>query len=138
MRLESAAAVVEAALSAAQRRDLFEAPGSTVVAIVELTSTSYTGHAEDIDKDPQVKVRVSGCEVARTRDEETALREARRAMYRAREVHGTLDSIEGGPDPAGAILSQAFVAYPDEAEFRRQAEEKGARARATERAEHLR
>ncbi|MDI9885342.1 hypothetical protein QMZ92_13290 [Streptomyces sp. HNM0645] len=130
VKLDSAAAAVEASLTRDQRRGLFEKPGTTVVAIVELTSKTYTGHAEGEDKDPQVKVRVTGCEVARTDDEAAALLEAKRAMWRARKVDGTLDEVGPGPRDGGGVLDDAFAAYPTEAEYEARERAKEERRRA--------
>ncbi|MFJ5804827.1 hypothetical protein [Streptomyces sp. NPDC093093] len=117
IKLDTAAAPVEVSLSPEQRRGLFERPGSTVVAIVELTSKSYTGHADDEDKEPQVKVRITGCEVARSDAEADTLREAKRAMWRARRMDGTLDEIGPGPRDAESVIADAFGDYPTESEY---------------------
>jgi hypothetical protein len=118
IKLDTAAGLIEATLTAEQRRGLFEAPGTTVVAIVELTSKQYTGHADGEDKEPEVKVRVTGCEVARTDDEAAALLEAKRAMWRSRRMDGTLDEIGNGPRRPDASLDAVFGAYPSEDEYR--------------------
>lgn len=117
IKLDTAAAAVEASLTTDQRRGLFEKPGSVIVAIVELTSKSYTGHAEGEEKEPQVKVRVTGCEVARSDAEAATLLEAKRAMWRARRMDGTLDEVGPGPRDPEAVLDDAFAAYPSEAEY---------------------
>lgn len=118
IKLDTAAALIEASLTPEQRRGLFENPGTVVVAVVELTSKQYTGHADGEDKEPEVKVRVTGCEVARTDDEAAALLEAKRAMWRARRMDGTLDEIGNGPRRADHLLDDAFAAYPSEDEYR--------------------
>ncbi|MER7813843.1 hypothetical protein [Streptomyces sp. NPDC096153] len=117
VKLDTAAAAVEASLTRDQRRGLFEKPGTVVVAIVELTSKSYTGHAEGEDKDPQVKVRVTGCEVARSDAEAATLLEAKRAMWRARRMDGTLDEVGPGPRDPEQVIGDAFHNYPSEAEY---------------------
>ncbi|WP_028814454.1 hypothetical protein [Streptomyces flavidovirens] len=117
VKLDSAAGAVEASLTRDQRRGLFEKPGSVIVAIVELTSKSYTGHAEGEEKEPQVKVRVTGCEVARSDAEATTLLEAKRAMWRARRMDGTLDEVGPGPRDAEQVIGDAFATYPSEAEY---------------------
>lgn len=129
VKLDAAAGLVEVALSDEQRRDLFENPGKTVVAIVELSSVTYTGHAKGEDKLPQVKLRVSGCEVGRDDEEEAALLEAKRAMWRNRRMDGTLDEIGNGPRKAGVLLESSFAGYPSEAEFRAAEREKEERRR---------
>jgi hypothetical protein len=118
VKLDSAAGFIENSLSREQRRGLFEKPGTVVVAIVELTSKSYTGHADGEEKDPQVKVRVTGCEVARTDEDAASLLEAKRAMWRGRQMEGTLDEIGTGPQSPGATLDAAMAGKPSEAEFK--------------------
>jgi hypothetical protein len=127
VKLDSAAGLIEITLTADQRRGLFEAPGTVVVAVVELTSKQYTGHADGEDKEPEVKVRITGCEVARTDDEAAALLEAKRAMWRSRRMDGTLDEIGNGPRRADLVLDDAFGAYPSEDEY--QANERAKRER---------
>ena len=117
VKLDTGAAFLDAAISPEQARGLFEAPGTTVVAIVELTSKSYTGHADGEDKDPQVKVRITGCEVARSDEEAAALLEAKRAMWRGRKIDGTLDEIGNGPRGAETVLTGLIDGYPSESEF---------------------
>lgn len=119
VRLDSAAPLLDEVLTLEQRRDLFEYPGRTVVAVMELSSVSYTGHADTEDKPPRVKLRVTSVEAAVTAVEEDALRRAMAAMWRAREMDGTLDSIGQGPRQAAPILDEAFAGYPDDAEVRR-------------------
>ncbi|MBL1107378.1 hypothetical protein JK361_22690 [Streptomyces sp. 5-8] len=118
VKLDSAAASIEASMPREMRRGLFEKPGTVVVAIVELTSKSYTGHAEGEDKDPQVKVRVTGCEVARSDEDAESLLEAKRAMWRARQMDGTLDEIGEGPQRPDAHLSAVTDTKPSEAELK--------------------
>lgn len=130
IKLDSGAANIEVSLTREQRRGLFEKPGTVVVAIVELTSKTYTGHAEGEDKAPQVKVRVTGCEVARTDEEASALLEAKRAMWRSRRMDGTLDEVGNGPRNGGVVLDATFAGYPSEAEYEAQQAEKEARRRA--------
>lgn len=117
VKLDAGAAFVEVALSADQKRGLFERPGMVVFAIVELTSTSYTGHAEGEDKKPQVKLRVTRAEVARDEEEAASLADAARAMYRRRRMDGTLDEVGTGPQDAGAVLDADFAGYPSEGQF---------------------
>lgn len=118
VKLDSAAAAVEASMTRDQRRSLFEKPGTVVYAIVELTSKSYTGHAEGEEKPAQVKVRVTGCEVARTDEDAHALVEARRAMYRGRQIDGTFDSVGQGPMRPDAALADVMAAAPTEDELK--------------------
>lgn len=118
VKLDTAAAAVEASMTRDQRRGLFDKPGTVVYAIVELTSKSYTGHAEDEDKPAQVKVRVTGCEVARTDEDAAALVEARRAMYRGRQIDGTFDEVGQGPMRPDASLADLMASKPTEDELR--------------------
>lgn len=117
VKLDTAAGLIEVTLTAEQRRGLFEVPGTVVVAVVELTSKQYTGHADGEDKEPEVKVRITGCEVARTDEEAAALLGAKRAMWRSRRMDGTLDEIGNGPRRADTVLDDAFGAYPSEDEY---------------------
>lgn len=117
IKIDAGAAALEISLTTEQRRGLFEAPGTTVYAIVALTSKSYTGPADGEDKDPQVKVRVTECEVARTDEEAASLAEAKRAMWRNRRIEGTLDEIGNGSRDAGSVLDASFAGYPSEAEL---------------------
>lgn len=126
VKLDSAAAYIENSLTRAQRRGLFEKPGTTVFAIVELTSKSYTGHAEGEDKDPQVKLRVTSCEVARSDEDAAALADAKRAMWRGRQIDGTLDEVGEGPQRPDAALLDVTRDKPTEedlAEHRRRKEQ---------------
>jgi len=118
IKLDTAAAAVEASMTRDQRRGLFEKPGTVVYAIVELTSKSYTGHAEGEEKPAQVKVRVTGCEVARTDEDAKALIEARRAMYRGRQIDGTFDEVGQGPMRPDASLDGLMASKPSEDELR--------------------
>lgn len=117
VKLDTAAVLIEASLTREQRRGLFEKPGTVVYAIVELTSKAYTGYAEGEDKPAQVKVRVTGCEVARTDEDAEALVEARRAMYRGRQIDGTFDEVGKGPLRPGDSLGDLAAAKPTEAEL---------------------
>lgn len=117
-KLDTGAAAIDSALTAAQKQGLFEKPGSTVFAIVELTSVSYTGHADDEGKTPQVKLRVHRAEVARDDDEAASLAEAQRAMYRRRRMDNTLDEVGAGPQSAEDILAADFAGYPTEDQYR--------------------
>ncbi|NUS80744.1 MAG: hypothetical protein HOV70_31680 [Streptomyces sp.] len=118
VKLDSAAVAIEASLTREQRRGLFEKPGMVVYAIVELTSKSYTGHAEGEDKPPQVKLRVTGCEVARNNEDAMSLAEARAAMYRGRQIDGTFDEVGKGPMRPGDSLDDLTATKPSEAELK--------------------
>ena len=118
VKLDSAAAAVEASMTREQRRGLFEKPGTVVYAIVELTSKAYTGYAEGEEKPAQVKVRVTGCEVARTDEDARSLIEARRAMYRGRQIDGTFDEVGRGPIHPGTALGEMAATKPSEDELR--------------------
>jgi hypothetical protein len=118
VKLDSAAALLEAALTDEQRRGLFERPGSSVVAIVELTSKSYTGHADGEEKSPQVKLRVTLAEAGRDDPQAASLREIMRAMMRRRRMDQTLDELGPGAMDAEQAVADALVEYPTEAEYR--------------------
>ncbi|MEU6649476.1 hypothetical protein ABZ904_08515 [Streptomyces sp. NPDC046900] len=118
VKLDSAAAFIENSLSREQRRGLFEKPGTTLYAIVAFTSKSYTGHAEGEDKDPQVKVRVTECEVARSDEDAAALAAAKRAMWRGRQIDGTLDEVGEGPQRPDDALLDVTASKPTEGELK--------------------
>ncbi|MCX4994290.1 hypothetical protein [Streptomyces longwoodensis] len=118
IKLDSAAAHIEASMSREMRRALFEKPGKVVYAIVALASKSYTGHAEGEDKDPQVKLRVTECEVARSDEDALALADAKAAMWRGRQIDGTLDEVGEGPQRPDAALLDVTRDKPTEAELK--------------------
>jgi hypothetical protein len=118
IKLDSAAGAIEVSLTREMRRALFEKPGRVVFAIVELTSKSYTGHAEQEDKDPEVKVRVTSCEVARSDEDAAALADAKRAMWRGRQIDGTLDEVGEGPQRPDAALLDVTASKPTEDELK--------------------
>jgi hypothetical protein len=126
-KLDTGAAAIDAALTTAQKQGLFEKPGSTVFAIVELTSVSYTGHADDEGKTPQVKLRVHRAEVARDDEEAASLAEAQRAMYRRRRMDQTFDEVGPGPQGVEDILAADFAGYPTEAQFKEHQDRKRVR-----------
>ncbi|MFB7285479.1 hypothetical protein [Actinacidiphila glaucinigra] len=135
VKLDSAAAAIEGSLTDEQRRGLFVAPGSRVMALVELRSVTVTKHADGEDKAPQVKVRVSLAEVARDATQTNALREVQRAMYRSRKIAETLDEAGDLPDPDAAI-AEALASMPTEGEFRDHQARRAARQRANEASLH--
>lgn len=110
VKLDAAAAAVEATMTREQRRGLFEKPGTVVYAIVELTSKSYTGHAEGEDKDPQVKVRVTGCEVARS--DEDAKSSSRPAAPCTAAGRSTARSTRSARAPSTRSTSSASSRRP--------------------------
>ncbi|OPC83048.1 hypothetical protein B4N89_20770 [Embleya scabrispora] len=118
VKLDSSGGAVEISLTRDQRRELFEAPDSTVMAVVELTAKKYSGTAASEEKAPQVVVRVTFAETARTPDEERGLREAMRAMFRRRKLDGTLDEVGPGPRDPSLYLDEMTERLPSEAEFR--------------------
>lgn len=118
IKLDAAAAAIEASMTRDQRRGLFEKPGTVVYAIVELTSKTYTGHAEGEEKPSQVKVRVTGCEVARSDEDAKSLIDARRAMYRGRQIDGTFDEVGKGPIHPGNHLDELMATKPSEDELK--------------------
>lgn len=137
-KLDSGAAFIDVALTRAQKRELFENPGRVAFAVVQLQSTSYTGHAETEGKTPAVKLRVIQAEFAYDEEEAGSLAEAAAAMYRRRRMDGTLDEIGAGPHGAGAILAADFAGHPSAEEFQAHEEKKARRAREVERAANLR
>jgi hypothetical protein len=126
VKLDSAAAMLQQAIPAILRRGLFESPGARIVAVVEFASTTYTGHAADEDKDPQVKLRVKLAEVATEGDQIRLLREVQRAMYRQRKMNGTLDEIGPGSQDVEATVAELLAVQPTEGEFEAHEERKRA------------
>lgn len=129
VKLDSAAAFLEAALTEEQRRGLFERPGSSVVAIVQLTSKAYTGFAEGEDKTPQVKLRVTLAEAGRDDPQTNRLLEVMRAMMRRRKMDQTLDEIGPGAADAEQVVTDVLAEYPSEREY--EVHERSKRARRT-------
>lgn len=128
-KLDTAAGLIDAALNRDQKRGLFDKPGTVVYAIVALSSTSYTGHADGEDKPPTVKLRVTECEIAQSDDEAVSLEEAKRAMWRRRQMEGTLDEIGTGPQNPESVLAAAFAGHPTEAEYKAHQRAKESRRR---------
>ncbi|MET9729267.1 hypothetical protein ABZZ79_00950 [Streptomyces sp. NPDC006458] len=117
VKLDSAAGMLQQAIPAILRRGLFEAPGARIVAVVEFASTSYTGHAANEDKDPQVKMRVKLAEVAVDGDQMRLLREVMRAMYRKRKIDGTLDEMGPAAYDLDTAVELLLAEHPTEGEF---------------------
>lgn len=117
VKLDSGAAFLQSAISEGQRRGLFEYPGTSVVAIVEFTSKSYTGHAEGEEKSPQVKLRVTLAEVAQDTEQAQMIAEVMRAMMRRRKMDGTLDELGPGSRDVEGAVAEALGNMPTESEF---------------------
>jgi hypothetical protein len=128
VKIDSAAAFLEVALTDEQRRGLFERPGSSVVAIVQLTSKSYTGHAEGEDKDPQVKLRITLAEAGRDDPQTNSLLEVMRAMMRRRKMDQTLDEMGPGAADAEQVVASVLAEYPTEREYETHERQKRARS----------
>lgn len=69
---------------------LYGRPGMALVGVVELSHVERTQPAPDQDKEPSVKLRITGLEIANP-DQEDTLRDAQRALYVHRNAQGTLD-----------------------------------------------
>jgi len=132
VKLDSGAAMLHAAVPDELRRALFERPGTSVFAIVQLRSTSYTGHAEGEDKDATVKLRITLAEVALDDRQAAQVAEVMRAMMRKRKMDQTLDELGPGAHDADAAVSAALASHPTESEF----EAHKARQRRSSRVEH--
>ncbi|MFF3190517.1 hypothetical protein [Streptomyces misionensis] len=117
VKLDSAAAMLEASLTEEQRRGLFEHPGMCVLVIAELRSVTYTGHAKDEDKSPQVKLRMTLVEAARDDDQTRQITEVMRAMWRRRQMDNTLDEIGPGGTVVEDAVAAALAAHPTETEY---------------------
>lgn len=117
IKIDGAAGPLQGGTTQPQRRGLFEYPGTSVFAIVELTSKAYTGHAEGEDKAPQVKVRVTLAEVAQDNEQAQMIAEIMRAMMRHRKMNGTLDELGPGTRDVESAVSEALGNLPTETEF---------------------
>ncbi|MCZ1009928.1 hypothetical protein [Streptomyces lydicus] len=117
VKVDGNAGWLQAALTAAQRRGLWENPGTSVFAVVELTSKSFVGHAEGEDKDPQVKLRITVAEVAQDHEQAGLVAEVMRAMMRRRRMNGTLDELGPGSRDVEAAVAEALASHPTEGEF---------------------
>ena len=117
IKLDSAAGPLQGTTTQPQRRGLFEHPGTSVFAVVELTSKAYTGHADGEDKTPQVKVRVTLAEVAQDNEQAQLVAEVMRAMMRHRKMNGTLDELGHGNRDVEAAVSEALGNMPTESEY---------------------
>ncbi|SFK74659.1 hypothetical protein [Streptomyces pini] len=129
VKLDPEAAMLHQAIPDELRRGLFEAPGSRVVAVVELASTSYTGHAAGEDKAPQVKLRVTLAEVATDAEQIQQLREVQRAMMRRRRMQDTLDELGPGSHDAERAVAELLAHHPTEGEFEAHQEQQQRRSR---------
>jgi hypothetical protein len=118
IKLDSGAAMVHAAIPPEMRRGLFERPGDSIFAVVQLTSTSYTGHADGEEKDAQVKVRITLCEVALDNKRAEQIAELMRALMRYRKTEGTFDGENGIAEADVEIaVADALRTLPTEAEY---------------------
>ncbi|MFI5809284.1 hypothetical protein [Streptomyces sp. NPDC051561] len=118
VKLDGGAAGLHAAIPEELRRGLFERPGASIFAVVQLRATSYTGHAEGEDKDATVKLRITLAEVGSDDRQSKYLAEIMRAMMRRRKVEGTLDAESGLADHDVEIaVAEALATMPTEAEY---------------------
>ncbi|MFD0078194.1 hypothetical protein ACFVIY_37835 [Streptomyces sp. NPDC127166] len=118
VKLDSASGFVHAAIPDEMRRGLWERPGASVFAVVQLSSTSYTGHADGEDKDAQVKLRITLCEVGLDDRRAAQLTEIMRALHRERQIEGTLDAQDGiAARDSEIAVSEALATMPSEAEY---------------------
>jgi hypothetical protein len=95
---------------------LYDSPGRSIVAIVEMRHDTRLQPASGSDAKPTVTVKITGCEVANA-DQEGALREAQRALFLMRTAAGTFDQDTGQVDLAedtmrrtGGLLTAIEVA----------------------------
>lgn len=118
VKVDSNAGWLQQALTADQRRGLWQHPGTSVFAVVEFTSKTFTGHADGEDKDPQVKVRITVAEVAQDHEQAELVAEVMRAMMRRRRMNGTLDELGPGSRDVETAVAEALAHHPTEGEFR--------------------
>lgn len=117
VKLDGAAGQLQESLTEEQRRGLFEHPGMRVIAIVELGSVTYTGHADSEDKPAQVKLRVKLAEAAQDHEQAQLVLEVMRAMMRRRKMQDTLDELGPGTHDAERAVADALAAHPSEGEY---------------------
>ncbi|MEU0675438.1 hypothetical protein ABZ330_21605 [Streptomyces sp. NPDC006172] len=117
VKLDGAAAMLEASLTEEQRRGLFEHPGMCVLVIAELSSVTYTGHAQTEDKPAQVKLRMTLVEAARDDEQTHLVAEVMRAMMRRRKMDQTLDEVGPGATVVEDAVAEALAAHPTETEY---------------------
>ncbi|WP_405674830.1 hypothetical protein OG292_03075 [Streptomyces sp. NBC_01511] len=117
VKVDGAAVVLQTALTDEQRRGLFEYPGTSVFAIVELTSKSYTGHADGEEKSAQVKVRITLAEVAQDHRQADLVAQVMRAMMRKRKMDQTLDELGPGERDAEQAVAEALAYHPTEDDY---------------------
>lgn len=117
VKVDSAGGMLEQSLTDEQRRGLFEHPGMCVVVVAELTSVTYTGHANTEDKAPQVKLRMTLVEAARDDEQTRQVLEVMRAMMRRRKMDNTLDEIGPGRTVVEDAVAEALAHHPTETEF---------------------
>ncbi|MGW2708660.1 hypothetical protein ACWC4J_06660 [Streptomyces sp. NPDC001356] len=117
VKLDGAAAMLEASLTEEQRRGLFEYPGTRVIVVAELTSVTYTGHAANEDKSAQVKLRMTLVEAARDDEQKRLVGEVMRAMYRRRLMDDTLDEVGPGGRVVEDAVAAALASHPTEGEY---------------------
>lgn len=134
VKLDSAAGMLEASLTEEQRRGLFEHPGMRVIAIVELGSVTYTGHADGEDKLPQVKLRIKLAEAAQDHEQAEQVLQVARAMMRRRKMRDTLDEVSDAEVVEDAVAA-ALASHPTEIEFEVHTERVAARNRRGSRGE---
>jgi hypothetical protein len=131
VKLDSAAGLLEQSLTDEQRRGLFEHPGMRVIAIVELASVAYTGHAASEDKAPQVKLRITLAEAAQDDPQARSVLDVMRAMMRRRKMQNTLDELGPGTHDAERAVAEALASHPTEEEYEHhQAQQEMRRGRA--------
>lgn len=125
VKLDGAAGRLQGTLTDEQRRGLFEHPGQSVVAIVEFRSTTYTGHADDEQKPPQVKLRVGMAEAAQDDEQAEQVLNVARAMMRRRRMQSTLDELGPGSHDAEQAVADVLAAHPSPEEFEEHLEHRG-------------
>lgn len=115
VKVDSNATWLQAALTADQRRGLWQHPGTSVFAVVRLTAKSFVGHAEGEDKDPVVKVRITSAEAAESNKEAKLVAEVMRAMMRRRSMNGTFDEL--GQSDVEAAVQEVLALLPTDVDY---------------------
>ncbi|MFE6866042.1 hypothetical protein ACFVFS_05760 [Kitasatospora sp. NPDC057692] len=92
---------------------MFKSRAGRWMAVIELAHAERTEPGPDEEKDPSVKVRVVGIEVAADEFTDERLRVVQQDMYRRRTASGTLDEV--GTYRADDILRNGVGLHVDDA-----------------------
>ncbi|OKJ06805.1 hypothetical protein [Kitasatospora sp. CB01950] len=86
---------------------MFKQRAGRWMAVVEIAHAERTEPGPEEDRDPSVKIRVVGIEVAGDEFTDERLRQVQQDMYRQRTNAGTLDSLMPGATRIGSLFNDA-------------------------------